>query len=218
MNTPLKILKNCFLFTSITLLAGCAIVHQEEEVPLKSQQKYNPNFQVKLNQYQQSNFKQVEATFFTQQPKELVFRVLSNIEQTSQWLQRLDSLEVLTVYNNHQYLLRTVINSPWPFKNRELITCVDTFFEEDNTTINIYSCSERVESDEVNLRLSQLESSWKITKISDSLVEVNYKAWLDPAGIVPAFIFNSELIDGTKADFIKLQAIINDASLDQYSY
>lgn len=215
---PLKTLKTCFLFASITLLAGCVIVHQEQAPQLKAQQKYKANFQVKLNQYQQSNFKQVEVTFFTQQSKERVFRVLSNIEQTSQWLQRLDSLEVLTVYNNHQYLLRTVINSPWPFKNRELISCVDTFFEQDNTTIKLYSCSERVESDDVNLRLSQLQSSWKITKISDSLVEVNYKAWLDPAGIVPAFIFNSELIEGTKADFTKLQTIINDASLEQYRY
>ena len=156
--------------------------------------------------------------FLTSKSKALVFRVLSDIKQTPQWLQRVDSLEVLTVYNNHQYLLRTIINSPWPFQNRELITCVDTFFEEKITTIKIVSCSDRAAIDDQYLRLKHLESSWEIRQVSDSLVEVNYKTWIDPAGAVPAFIFNSELINNTKVDFKKLQAIIENASLAQYAY
>ncbi|MFT6908046.1 MAG: hypothetical protein ACJAS1_004734 [Oleiphilaceae bacterium] len=209
-----KTLQACFLLVSIQLLSSCVIVPQEQEQEPKSK----ANIQVELSQYKQSNFKQVEATFLTHQSKALVFRVLSNIDQTSQWLQRVDSLEVLAVYNNHQYLLRTIINSPWPFQNRELITCVNTFFEENITTIKIFSCSDRVPLNDLYVRLLHVESSWRIRKIADSLVEVNYKTWLDPAGIVPAFIFNSELIDSTEVDLKKLQTIIENASLDQYSY
>ena len=58
--TPLKILQACFLFVSLLLLSSCVITHRElEQAP-----KTTADLQVKLNQYKQSNFKQVEATFF----------------------------------------------------------------------------------------------------------------------------------------------------------
>ncbi|WP_022941743.1 hypothetical protein [Psychromonas hadalis] len=213
MNSYFKILPTCFLLVSLQLLSGCVIVHQEQQ-----ESQSTLNIDVTLNQYKQSSFKQVEATFFTHQSSALVFRVLSDIDKTSQWLQRVDSLKVLAVYNNHQYLLRTIINSPWPFQNRELITCVDTLFAENITTIKIFSCTDRVPLDDRYVRLSHVESRWTIKKITASLVEVNYKAWLDPAGIVPAFIFNSELIESTEVDLKKLQTLIEHASLAQYPY
>ncbi len=214
MITPFKTLQTCCLAVSLLLLSSCVITQSaQKKVPQKT-----PELQVTLNQYKQSNFKQVEATFFTKKSKALVFRVLSDIKQTAQWLERVSSLEVLTIYNNHQYLLRTIINSPWPFQDRELITCVNTFFEEKITTIKIISCSDRVPVDDQYLRLLHLESSWEIKETTGSVVEVNYKTWIDPAGAVPAFIFNSELINSTEIDLKKLQTMIENASLAQYAY
>lgn len=210
----LKVSRIFFFFCAILCLFSCITVQKESKKDSPSEGV----LQIKLNQYKQNEFKQVEATFFTHQSKELVFRVLSNIKQTPQWLSRINRLEVLAVYNNHQYLLRTIINSPWPFKNRELITCVDTFFEENITRISISSCSERVALNDAYLRLLEVESRWTIKKRSNSLVEVNYKTWIDPAGNVPAFIFNNELLDNSRADLKKLQTIIDNASLAQYSY
>jgi len=211
MNAYLNAVAVCLLFISTQLLTGCVIVQQQQSSP-------TGNIEVTLNQFKQSDFKQVEAIFSTYQSKELVFRVLSDIDKTPQWLARLDRLEVLEVYNNHQYLLRTIIKSPWPFQNRELITCVDTLFEERITTISVTSCSERLPVSDLYVRLLHVESSWTITQKTDSLVEVHYKAWIDPSGNVPAFIFNNELIDNTTIDLERLQAMIEDASLGQYPY
>jgi hypothetical protein len=190
------------------------IVQQKEKI----EAELKADIKVELKQYKQSDFKQVVATFFTHQSKELVFRVLSNIDQTQKWLERVKVVEVLEIYNNQHYLLRTVISTPWPFKDRELITCVETTFNELITTINIMSCSERVPIDTLYLRLPQVESSWKIRKITNSLVKVEYQTWLDPAGNIPVFIFNNELIESTQADLKKLQRIIEDASLEQFAY
>ena len=74
MKYPFKVLKICFLLVSIQLLSSCVRVHQEQQ----QQSEFNTNIQVKLSQYKQSDFKQVEATFFTKQSKALVFRVLSD--------------------------------------------------------------------------------------------------------------------------------------------
>lgn len=209
------VIKLLFLYSFVLLsLFACTAIQPENSIA----DKINASSKFTLNQFEQSKFKQIEATFSTHQSKSIVFRVLSDIKKTPKWLARLDSLEVLSVYNNHQYLLRTIINSPWPFKDRELITCVDTFFEETETKINIYSCSDRVPLDSLYVRISEVESSWVISKKSKSEVEVSYKTWIDPGGNVPAFIFNYELIASTKADFKKLQLIIDKAVLSDYAY
>lgn len=204
----------CFSLISTLLLSSCVSTLQQKP---KQPSDAIASLQLKLKQYKQSDFKQVEATFFTRKSKALVFGVLSDIKQVAQWLDRVESLQVLTVYNNHQYLLRTVIDSPWPFKKRELITCLNTDFTASVTTINIFSCSDRVPVDKQYVRLSKMQSSWTIKTLSDSLVEINYKTWLDPSGNVPAFIFNSELIDNTKISLEKLQKIIENAKLEQYT-
>lgn len=209
-----KALKLCFVLVVTVLLCSCLTVKQDQ----KTSSSETSAAEFRLNTFKDSKFKQVEATFYTHQSKELVFRVLSDIDQTSQWLERVDSIEVVTSYNNQHYLLKTIIDSPWPFKKREIITCVKTSFEESSTTISIVSCSDRVPVNDRYLRLLNGESSWEITKLSNTLVKINYKTWIDPAGNVPAFIFNSELIDSTKIDFEKLKTIIDNASLSDYAY
>lgn len=196
------------------LLSGCMVLQSKSQ----KSEAFTDNIQIELAQYQESDFKQIKVQFFTSKSKELVFRVLSNIEQTPQWLERVNNLEVLDIYNNQQYLLRTIISMPWPFKDRELITCVNTAFEDDFIEIDIYSCTERIAENEQYLRLPQVASNWIIKKVSPSLVEVNYKTWLDPKGNIPAFIFNNELIDSAKVDFKKLQTIIDSTFLDQFTY
>ena len=208
----LKSLILCSVITFQFLLSGCSFMKSKESDNFKS------SIQVELTRYQQSAFKQVEASFLTSKSKELVFRVLSDIEQTPEWLGRVNSLEVLDIYNNQAYLLQTVIAMPWPFKDRELITCVDTRFKEMMTTIDIYSCSDRVPENEQYLRLPYIVSRWRIKEINDDTVEVKYKTWLDPKGIIPAFIFNKELIESTKVDFNKLQEIIKHASIERFIY
>jgi len=208
----LKSLILCSVITFQFLLSGCSFMKSKESDNFKS------SIQVELTRYQQSAFKQVEASFLTSKSKELVFRVLSDIEQTPEWLQRVNRLEVLDIYNNQAYLLRTIIDMPWPFKDREIISCVDTGFQEMLTTIDIYSCSDRVPENEQYLRLPDVVSSWKIKEIDQETVEIKYKTWVDPNGNIPAFIFNNELINSTKIDFKKLQAIIEQTSIKSFTY
>ena len=198
----------------LLMLTACSIILPTH----KTKQESKTDLQVTLHSYQQSNFKQVEATFVTYKSKELVFRVLSNIKLTPQWLDQVVNIEVLEVYNNSQYLLRTVINSPWPFKDREIITCVDTHFSNSITSINIYACSERVPINSQYQRVLKVNSSWILKEISHSKVEIRYKTWIDPEGSVPAFIFNQQLIDNTKVSFSELKKIIASSSLDDYPY
>lgn len=198
------------------LLSGCVSTDNKQKTNRVHNQQDNALLQLK--QYQDSDFNEVEVSFYSQQSRALIFRVLTDIDKTPLWFKRVQKLEVLEVYNNQSFLLRTIISTPWPFKDRELISCVNTVFAETSTTINIHACSERVKQSDKFLRLTQMQSSWQLTQIDDQLVKVNYKIWLDPQGHVPAFIYNRELKANTLTDMKKLQTVINQASIQDYPY
>jgi len=211
--SSLKILNTLFVLTLVLLLSSC--VHTSVKPDGTSKQS---EITVNLVAYKNSDFNQVEATFYTEKSRALVFRILSDVDKTSQWLQRVSSLEVIEVYNNQSYLLRTVINSPLPFKDRELITCVNTSFEKIITTISISSCSDRVPVNEDLVRVKQVDSIWVLKDLPNSLVEVHYKTWIDPNGYVPAFIFNKELKQSTLKDLRRLNNLIENSVLLDFSY
>lgn len=86
-----------------------------------------------------------------------------------------------------------MINSPWPFKVRELISCIDTTFGETFTSAKISSCSNRLEKNKGYVRIEKSESTWQLVDIEEGGTKIYYKTWIDPEGYVPAFIFNNKL-------------------------
>lgn len=199
---------------SMALLASCvASTANQKGFPHKSYV-----IDVVMNDFDSSDFKQVEANFISSKPKALVFRVLSAIDTTPLWLDRLNKIEVVDVYSNQSYLLRTVIDSPWPFKDRELISCVDTTFEKSVTTVKISSCSKRVTKSKDYVRIEKSESIWKLVDAKEGGTNISYKTWIDPEGFVPAFLFNRELKKYTQADLKRLSHLIEQSSLTKFSY
>lgn len=198
------LVKWLLLLCLMVLINGCALVPSSNKL------------QVELDSYPNSDFKQVTARFSAPKSKELVFRVLSSLEHTSQWLEEVDSIDTILMISHHEFVLKTVLNSPWPFKQRELISCVTTKFEPQRTTINIESCSDRLALNEQYVRITNLKSQWVITATSQSSVEVNYQVWLDPEGAVPAFFFNQQLEKATNQSLQKLQKLIKEMTLDNF--
>jgi len=201
------------LFILSWAMSGCTTTPEQDVEPHNT-----ATVLVGLESVADSGFKRVSARFTSHKSKALVFRVLSDLKRTPLWLEEVDSIETLAVYSNSQYLLRTIINSPWPFRSRELITCVDTSFEPSVTTITIVACSERWPIDKQYVRVDALRSSWRIENSSDSSVSINYRAWLEPQGNVPAFLFNQQLAGRTDKSLRKLLKMIQDSDLSQYSY
>ncbi len=159
-----------------------------------------------------SDFHQINATFQVTGDKATAFKIISNLSRTKDWLPEVESIQTLEIYDFNNFLLRTVLDSPWPFKQRETITCVSTTFDEKTTRIDIKSCPQRYPANKSYVRVEQLKSSWRIKQLANNTVEIDYQTWLDPTGYVPAYFFNQQLLTRTKSSLNKLQTIINDAS------
>lgn len=189
------------IVTLTLLLSSCALL------PSLSNDK-PPSLEVSLEPQQHSPYNAVVASFTVASDKALVFRVVSNLAMTKQWLPQVSKITSLAMYDNNNFLLRTILDSPWPFDERELISCVATEFGPKTTRINITSCSERHQQSKQYVRVTQLQSSWQISQITPQQVSVTYKTWLNPNGNVPAFFFNSALKTQTKESMARLQQLI----------
>ncbi|MEM5528806.1 hypothetical protein WN093_08275 [Gammaproteobacteria bacterium AS21] len=164
--------------------------------------------QIVVKAYPNSDYKQVNASFYTNKSKTQAFKVISNLALTKQWFDRLDKIETLAIRTNNDFVIRSIITSPWPFKDRELISCVHTQFKEDIITIDISNCSFEQPINQRLVRVEHAQSNWKIQQLDNNLVKINYQAWIDPAGNVPSKFFNLSLVHSTRQSMQALQQIL----------
>jgi len=170
-----------------------------------------PATHISLVNVEDSDFHQINATFQVKSDRATAFKVISNLSATKDWLPEVVSIQTLEIYDFNNFLLRTVLDSPWPFKQRETITCVSTTFEQHTTAIDIKSCPKRYPVNKNYVRVEHLKSSWRIKQLDNNNVEIDYQTWLDPTGYVPAYFFNQQLLTRTTRSLKKLQTLINDA-------
>jgi len=203
-----------FIILVCALISACSPLKTIPETPYHQSTAIN----LALSAHSNSAFQQVEANFTTARPLQLVYLVISNLKLTPSWFDGLSSIEVLEQINNNQFLLRSIMNSPWPFKQRELITCVTTKFSQQLISINIESCSDKHPMSASFVRVKHAYAHWEIQQVNNKEVNVNYTAWLNPQGNVPANFFNSKLSSSSRKSLQKLQHLIHSARHEDFVY
>jgi len=201
------------LATSL-MLSACSLF---KTIPANPYHPVN-DLKLTLKNHPDSAFQQLKSSFSVSQPLQLTYLVIANIALTPQWFDGLTSIELLKQTSNKQFLLRSVIASPWPFKPRELITCVNTAFSKSAIDIKINSCSKKYPVSGEYVRVERANAHWTITQTTTNTVRVDYQAWLDPQGNVPAFFFNSKLLNSSAKSLQKLQHLIHQAQKEDYAY
>ncbi|MBN3563588.1 START domain-containing protein [Aliamphritea spongicola] len=170
-----------------------------------------------LTKHENSAFKQVKAQMITGKPTALVFRVISDLPLTPTWFSHLRSIETLEIYSPRSFLTRATLDSPWPFTDRDIISCVTTQFEPERIIIKLKDCHAEHPQQDSTLRVTASDSRWIITGKGDK-TRIEYEAWTDPGGNVPAFIYNALLTETTLETLSKLKQLLKTKSLADYSY
>lgn len=202
---------------TVLFLSACSSLQQSSEELPNQQISDSEEISVSLHEYPDSDFHQVKASFTTDQPAELVFRVLSDLAETPIWFEYLQTLDTLEIYTPRSYLTRATLSSPWPFQNRDIINCVNTEFTPQEINIRLTDCHARYPEQEGYHRVKQSASRWLINKAEQGSI-VHYTAWVEPGGTVPAFVYNALLPETTRKSMTKLRHIISEKQLSDYSY
>lgn len=171
---------------------------------------------ITLTKHAGSKFSQVNSSFYVSKSKSDAFRTISDLSVSTQWFDRLKDIDTLAFEDNNNFVLRSIISSPWPFQNRELITCVNTLFLDIKTIITIKNCPNQHPETKELMRIKKADSLWVIMPVVDfkksspdeALTKISYQAWLEPNGNVPAFFFNQSLKTSSLKSLKKLKKLI----------
>ncbi len=92
-----------------------------------------------------------------------------------------------------------------------------TQFEPERIIIKLKDCHAEHPQQDSTLRVTASDSRWIITGKGDK-TRIEYEAWTDPGGNVPAFIYNALLTETTLETLSKLKQLLKTKSLADYSY
>ncbi|WP_271271692.1 START domain-containing protein [Aliamphritea hakodatensis] len=217
LRTP-GLLRLAGLLILLMALTGCSAIGKQ---PVADSAE-DGNIIVSLHDYplseeKNSAFKQVKAHLITGKPPALVFRVISDLPLTPTWFSHLQGIETLEVYSPRSFLTRATLNSPWPFTDRDIISCITTEFGADQIIIRLKDCHTEYPQQDNTLRITASDSRWIISDLGDQ-TRIDYEAWTDPGGNVPAFFYNALLTETTQESLSKLKQLLEIKSLADYSY
>lgn len=113
--------------------------------------------------------------------------------------------ELVDRANSQEYYLYYVIDFPWPYTDRDMITKVK-FTKQSNTLVTMRLDSYPNKKPLTDLvRMEVTEGEWRFEQINATQLKITYTNKSDPAGNVPAWMANMFLVNGPKDTLLGLK-------------
>ncbi len=119
--------------------------------------------------------------------------IMEDIESFSMWMFACIDSKVVEQENGSNLKLYYVHETPWPYKNRDVV--LDIKSSRDNQVnwlkVDMNSINSDYAPNSNLVRMESMQGSWYFKKIADNLTSVEFELYVDPAGNVPFPFVNS---------------------------
>jgi hypothetical protein len=130
-------------------------------------------------------------------PKEKVYNLVGNVKNIDWWDKNLREIKVLHYEKDKLSQYYLVYDSPWPVTDRDI--CSEAHINTDSVTgiRTIYSkpLSGVVPEKPGLVRIKEYWQRWTLTPTGKDMVHAELEGYVDPAGIVPDWIYNMVITD-----------------------
>lgn len=186
---------------TLLLLIACLHVHARPWQEVKNEQG--------IAIYQQplkSGLVKLKAVTTTQGCIKGFKALLFDTEKANQWLTNVRSVKVLDAPSEHEHLIYTQFNVPWPIKNRDMVTYSRTFrVSKTQLQIAIQAAPNVYPKQKNYVRIDDVFASWVINQLSENSMSIEYQAIADPAGKIPRWLSNSVTTSNAYRTFEKMK-------------
>lgn len=139
---------------------------------------------------------------------------LSDYSQFPAWMDKVSKVEKLKDISDQESLTYTVIDSPWPERDRDNV--LYSKWEQDASTLvvtkKIISEPQYLSEDASKIRTPFFEGEWKLVPKGQGLVEVTYTVDFNPGGKVQGWLLEMFTYEMP----FKTMQNLNTATLDRY--
>ncbi len=152
------------------------------------------------------SFKEFKAVSQYQCTKDKIQAEFLDIEAMSQWYDMVEKVELLKKVSDSEAIYKIYFNFPSPTTDR--YSTIKAGLTRDKATGDINVYSKYIEIDhkrEPNrVLITNMQTSWSI-KGPDNNLSIEHIGYLDPAGSIPMWMFNSGLSDGPYRTLLNLK-------------
>lgn len=126
-----------------------------------------------------------------------VCSLVGDPEKLDWWGEDIKNIRVLSYEKDKQIRYYFVYKTPWPFTNRDLVAEVHLSKDPVTGTKTVFSKQllNVVPQYSGLIRVTDFWQKWTIEPMKDGKVNVTLEGFIDPAGDVPAWLYNMIIID-----------------------
>jgi hypothetical protein len=160
------------------------------------------------------NIKELRVVCELNASKQELISTLQDISGYANWVYSTKSNELLKIVNPHQLIYHSISHLPWPLSDRDLIVelTVPASNDADNFQIEAKSLPGYLPDNPSMVRVPYSSAIWKVKKIDEHHLKIDYTFSVDPGGSIPLWLVNSTLSIGPYSSFINLKKLLIEKS------
>jgi len=128
---------------------------------------------------------------------EIVSAMIGNPKDLEWWGENIRGIRVLSYEKDKHIQYYLIYDAPWPFKDRDLVADVRITTDPSSGTRTIYSVPlpDVIPENPELVRVTKYWQRWTIQPLNNGLIHLTLEGFIDPAGSVPAWLYNMVVID-----------------------
>jgi hypothetical protein len=177
-----------------TLLAGICIADSYNW----KFRKYENGIAVYTRTLATSPIEEVKLVDTVKSSLSAIVALMNDSKNYSAWIYHCESaktLKVISAYEEYKYEL---INVPWPFSNRDIVTDFKVSQDPVTKVVTMISSAapDYLPATDGVVRIRDFYSIYKLTPLSNGTVRVEYELDVNPTGKIPAWLINANVVTG----------------------
>ena len=160
---------------------------------------------------QASGLFEIKASTYVSAPPKAFINLLMDTDSGPQWIDNAVSVEVLSSPTPHIMIVQTLLNAPWPLKNRDMVTQSETTYDQQSGVISltITDKSNYVPESPSRMRMKNIMGTWTL-KPNQNGTEITYQGSGEAGGIIPTWLSNRVLVNSTFKSFENMRQKIKE--------
>lgn len=156
--------------------------------------------------------KKIRAECYLDASISQVAQALRDVERMPEWYDHVANVSIKAVTDPTHLDMAILIDLPWPLKDRYTGLSAQGSYSESDTSMlitTVYDGSIPT-GDYTGVLITDMGSSWQVRTVRSNKVYVVHEVYLDPAGLVPAWLVNAASTDGPVSTIQGLRRIMHD--------
>lgn len=154
-----------------------------------------------------SSVREIKATFDVSGSLEQVKRVLLDVAAQPQWVYATNQSVVLKRISDNELIYYSEKAMPWPLTNRDVVMHVTVVLDAAKSILTLSGTSAPGVQEEKKgiVRVRRSNVSWTVTKTGENKLHIEYLAFADPGGAIPAWVSNAFITKGPYETFVNFR-------------